>query len=490
MAVTNQINKAAFFKEIGYTPHPKQQLFHNSTARFRCATCGRRFGKSTMAARDLEPELFLPNRMYWIVGPSYDLGEKEFRVVWNDLMVGQKLAKDKRVKRAYNKKQGNMFIEFPWGTRLEVKSADHTENLVGEGLHGVILSEAAKHAEDTWERYIRPSLTDYHGWATFPTTPEGQNWLHKIWQYGRNKKPEYIDYESWQFPSWENRVLYPLGRNDPEILQIELTTSKAWFDQEIGADFTAFVGRIYPEFQEITHVKNIEYNPAWTNVMVWDWGFVHPLACVEFQIDPWDNIYVWREHYGAQKTLEEHIYEIKTRENPPGYKIDMCFGDAADPGAAATVTQHIAPCWVDPATKSGKSESGDAVWREGIELVKKFLKMYDTGEYDEYGTPLQEPKLFVDPDCAWTIKEFNNYKAREAPRNTRNPSQGRDAALDKDNHTLDAIRYGLMHIYKLGAAHHLVDAMPNLGQNMPIERPDFSEFSQSGTIFKASELVF
>src|SRR5262245_12922764 len=111
---TVELNKDRFFKEIHYEPHPKQWLYHKSKRRFRVATCGRRFGKSTMAARDLEPELFMPNRRYWIVGPSYDLGEKEFRVIWNDLMIGQELGKDKRVRRAYNKKQGDMYIEFPW----------------------------------------------------------------------------------------------------------------------------------------------------------------------------------------------------------------------------------------------------------------------------------------------------------------------------------------------------------------------------------------
>ena len=64
-----------------------------------------------MSAKDIEPELFLPKRFYWIVGPSYDLGEKEFRIIWNDVMVKQGLFKDRRIKKAYNVKSGSMFIE-------------------------------------------------------------------------------------------------------------------------------------------------------------------------------------------------------------------------------------------------------------------------------------------------------------------------------------------------------------------------------------------
>ena len=122
------IEKAKYFQTIGYTPHPKQWLYHNSEARFRVPVCGRRFGKSMMAGKDLQPDLFLPNQRFWIVGPTYDLGEKEFRVIWDDLIIAQQLGKDKRIKKAYNKRSGDMYIEFPWKTRLEVRSADHPEN--------------------------------------------------------------------------------------------------------------------------------------------------------------------------------------------------------------------------------------------------------------------------------------------------------------------------------------------------------------------------
>lgn len=188
------VSKRALFQKIGYQPHAEQLLFHDSKARFRMSNCGRRFGKSTMAARDLEPKLFLPNKQYWIVAPTYDLGEKEFRVVWNDLIIKLGLGKDKSIRRVYNKKQGNMVIEFPWQTRLEVRSADHPENLVGEALDGVIMSEAAKHKKETWEQFIRPSLADKRGFADFPTTPEGYNWYYDLWMLG--KDPEFVDYQS------------------------------------------------------------------------------------------------------------------------------------------------------------------------------------------------------------------------------------------------------------------------------------------------------
>lgn len=465
------MDKNAFFANVGYKPHPKQRLYHESKARFRIPVCGRRFGKSKMAGVDLEPRLFKPERqLYWAVGPTYDLGEKEFRVVWDDLIVRKKLGRDKRIKKAYNRRSGEMYIEFPWQTRFEVRSADHPEGLVGDSLDGVIMSEAAKHKQEVWERYIRPALTDKRGWADFPTTPEGFNWLYSLWGYGQN--PDLLDYESWKFPSWDNPYVYPGGRDDPEIKLLEATTTPEWFMQEIGADFASFVGKIYSEFEETVHVKKVEYNPLLPNYIAFDWGFVQPLAAVEFQVDPFDNVYVWREHYGAYKNLDTHLKEMKERPQPEGYKIDCCFGDAADPEAAAYVSQNFAPCLADPLAKAN--------WRQGVELIKRLLKLYQIGEADEFGTPLCAPKLVVSHNCRNLIREFQNYRADSKVTSATRESGARSAAQKQDDHALDALRYGIVSVLELGAKHHLTETM----ESMPlVAAPETGYFVSDRMVF-------
>jgi hypothetical protein len=437
--------KRAFFEKIGYTPHAQQWLYHDSKARFRVPVCGRRFGKSTMAGRDLEPHLFTHGKRYWIVGPTYDLAEKEFRVVWDDLIVGQAFGREKQVKKAYNKKQGDMYIQFPWKTRVEVRSADHPEFLVGEALDGAVMSEAAKQKKETWERFIRPSLADKRGWATFPTTPEGQNWLYDVWMLGLDDK--YPDFESWRFPSWANSAVYPGGKEDPEILLLKQTTTLEWFEQEIGADFTSFVGKIFPEFDETKHVKGHEFNPAWPNYMAFDWGYTNPMACVEFQVSPKDEIFIWREHYKSYTLLEDYVEQLKNREQPEGYRLDGAFGDAADPEAAAYVSQHLVACLADPEAKTN--------WRDGIDLIRSFMKdrPYDSLiVVDEYGTPaLELPGFYIDPVCMHTVKEFNNYRSKAPVKGQNVPELGQKVS----DHTIDAVRYALVHLYRLGVQHHL-----------------------------------
>jgi hypothetical protein len=444
IAGIERIDKYAFFKNIGYRPHAGQDLFHASQARFRLANCGRRFGKSTMSARDEEPKLFgMKNRLTWIVGPTYDLGEKEFRVIWNDIIVKARMGTKKGVKRSYNKKQGVMFIEFPWGSRVEVRSAQHPENLVGDGLHHAIMSEAAKHNPDTWSRFIQPALADFRGTADFPTTPEGYNWLYDLWMLGQN--PDIPEYESWIFPSWSNVHLFPNGKDEDEIKLLQKTMPPEAFLQEIGAEFGSFVGKIYPEWDLTRHVEKVNFNPMWRNYIAFDWGYTNPLAAIEFQISPSDEIYIWREHYKSFTRVEDHCKELKQREQPAGYHLDLAFGDAADPEAAVTVSQKLVPCIAMPEAKEN--------WRDGIDLVRSFMERED-GE-DEFGGPIYKPALHVDHSCVNTIKEFNNYKSKESPKGMNVPEMGQKMA----DHAMDAIRYGLVHVFTLGATYHLADVM-------------------------------
>lgn len=502
-----KIDVRKYFDKIGYKPHPRQWLFHQSPARFRVPCCGRRFGKSVMGARDEEPRLLLPDRRAWIVGPTYDLAEKEFRVIWNDMIVQLLLARDKRVKRAYNKRSGDMYIEFPWQTRIECRSADHPENLVGERLDHVIMSEAAKHKKDTWERYIQPALADRRGTATFPSTPEGFNWYHGLWQQGQD--PDFPETESWQFPSWENPYVYPDGRDDLEIQRLERSSTREWFEQEIAADFTSYVGKIYAEFAERTHVRQHTFNPLWPNYIAFDWGYTNPLAAIEFQVSPRDEIYIWREHYEPFLMLEEHLRMLRERSHPEGYRLDMCFGDAADPEAAMYVSTHFAPCVAMPEAKQN--------WREGVDLVKTFLKVREPSDNLDltemttlldlqYADSLRRPQMFVDPRCKNVIREFNGYRAPT----TRNLVNVREAAQKYDDHALDAIRYGVMHLFKLGCGRsQLTDIYDPFGHVKGAPRPapsgntyetdsvemgffrfDTQATGESDTFFSAGDLQF
>jgi hypothetical protein len=455
------VDKAHLFSQVGYEPMPHQNLFHNSKARFRCAVCGRRAGKTNMVGNDRIAELLKPpshgtQRLGWIVGPTYDLAAKEFRVMWDSLIIGMGLGGNKQVKANFNIKQGDMYIEvLPSRSRVEVRSAAHPETLVGDGLDWVIMSEAAKQTEETWQKYVRPALSDKRGTADFVTTPEGKNWLYALWKKGRKGKSHIAEWESWRFPSWVNSIMFPGGRQDEEILSVEADTLEEWFLQEYAAEFTAVVGRILGQFAQEDHVLNdyYQFNPDWPNYICFDWGYTAPLAAMEFQVSPRDEVYVWREHYFSNRTLEWHIETIKGRVNPDGYRLDLAFGDAADPEAVEYVTDHLVECIADPDSKD---------WLTGIRLMQSHMKLHHDGiSYDANGVPIMRPRYFVDPSCENHIDEVENYRARKGAASTMNEFTGARVVDPKcQDHSLDAVRYGMMHKFKVVIAGNLSDVYP------------------------------
>jgi len=446
------IDKTALWKKVGYQPHDRQLLFHLSEARFKIPVCGRRFGKSKMAAMEALPELFIPDTQGWIVGPTYTLGAKEFAYAWQAFMDLGMLDKLKR--KAFNEKTGDMYIEMPWGSRLDVKSADHPDSLVGEGLDYVIVSEAAKQRPSVWDKYLRPALADKapRSWAAFPSTPEGQNWYYQLYRRGQRHSPEYNKaYESWNFPSWENPHVYPGGFEDPEIQDQLRTPDDPWFWQEIGADFRSFVGKIYTEWDDDTHIYEAAfntdryvYNPDWENFMFFDFGFQNPFVALDVQRDPSDNLYIWREYYLSGLPVHQHAMALRTRTNPQGYAIRCGYGDYADPAAIETLGSLLCPIWADKDSKDVN---------QGIQEVKKML-------LDKTGTP----HIYVSKDCPNTIWEFQNYKIKPS---IRDEEVQKEAPKKWADHSMDAIRYGIMHLYVLGAKYHLSDVNGGYGNAMP-----------------------
>lgn len=424
-----------FWRAINYAPHEKQLEFHASDARFKVASCGRRFGKSRMAAAECEPFLFSSEvTRGWIVGPEYKTGEKEFRYMWQDLIQTMHLHKTGLVKRkAYNVRTGEMYIEMENGSRVDVMSADHPDGLVGEGLDWVIVSEAAKQNLQVWEKYLRPALADKHGIAIFPSTPEGFNWFYDVYQIGQNRKKN-PDWESWRYPSWMNPYVYPGGFEDPEVQDQLRTPDDPWFWQEIGADFRSVVGLIYGEFDENVHVQPMRFHPEWDNYLAMDFGFTNPFACYDVQVDPSDNVYIWREHYVRQKSIWEHCEAMKARTQPAGYHINCGYGDSADAKAVYEMNQFMCPTLA--------SDEAKDIW-QGIRKVKEFLA--------------PDARLFIDPSCVNLIQEFNLYKTAKGVAG-RDP---RDLPEKANDHGLDAIRYFIMHRFVLGADAHLEKFMVN-----------------------------
>src|SRR3972149_3111215 len=70
------------FRSTGIQVLPYQEVVHRSPARFRVFNGGRRIGKSKLGGHEAFAQCVIPGSFIWIVGPTMDLAEKEFRTVW------------------------------------------------------------------------------------------------------------------------------------------------------------------------------------------------------------------------------------------------------------------------------------------------------------------------------------------------------------------------------------------------------------------------
>ena len=252
---------------MGYTPHNGQKKLHyptKDTARFFVMVCGRRFGKTTASAMEATYYASQPEKRIWLVGLSYDKADLMFREIWKLMVIGH--AND--IIRASEK---DRFIKFKWGTTVEAKSADNPDSLVGEGLDLLIIDEAAKVKRKIWDMYLSPTLSDRKGKAVFITTPEGFNFIYDLYLLGKEDEL----WESHQAPSWDNHFAFPNGKSDQFILERKRNMSKEVFDQEYGAKFTSFAGKVYP-FERDLDVGDYPYNPNHPTFCSIDFGYRMP----------------------------------------------------------------------------------------------------------------------------------------------------------------------------------------------------------------------
>lgn len=427
------------YDTVKYKPHAVQRQIHNavqaSNARFRVVCAGRRTGKSTLGGHELTTEAvrayyrtdidpFDHRAEFWIIGPEYSDAEKEFRVLWSDL---NKLGMEKYFDHPgtyYNPENGQMHLSM-YGGKFQVhcKSAKYPNSLVGEALEGVILAEAAKLKPSIWHKFVRPMLADYKGWALFTSTPEGRNWFYDLYRMGRD--PAFADWWSVRMPSWSNDILFPQGRYDPEITSMSAGMSEEKFNQEIGADFTEFVGRVFKDFDEELHVEDLKYDPSLPVYAAIDYGWTNPFVWLLIQVDVFDNVYVIGEHYQTNMTVEENVNEIVRKGLAPA-ELKLVFPDPASPQDTAVVKNMLR---VRAAGKTG------GVIKDRLELIRRWLKV-KTDDRPTNASGYTKPKLIFDRKAVNCIREFSEYRYPESKNEMTESSEN---PMKKDDHTPEAL---------------------------------------------------
>jgi hypothetical protein len=423
------LDKEIYFRETGYAPHAAQQVVHADRHRHRALSNGRRWGKTLLGGKEAEVTAFVKNKLGqpqrgWIIGPNYSDCEKEFRVLYNSLKeLGVDQVSSKFLRNIEN---GNMHIETNWGWDVQCRSAAHPETLVGEGLDWVLLVEAGRLKRTMFTQYVRPALSDKRGWSLMTGVPEiatDQSLLY--WGYTRGQDAHRLPWSSFKMPSWTNLIVFPGGRNDPEILEAEEDLTEDEFARQYGGEFVEKIGRVIQEWDDDVHLANLKYNPNWPLYGAVDYGYTNPFVWLWIQVDEFDNVYILGEHYITQKDTDD-ICKETLMTHPLAGQVVAFYPDPAEPDDTATIVKNTH--W--PARMN---TGGDLKTR--LSLIRTHMKLRYPHLPDDH--PDNKARLLVDRSCtrlAWEMRE--GYRWPEHKSDVRSDSE---VPLDKDNHGPEAL---------------------------------------------------
>ena len=293
------------------------------------------------------------------------------------------------------------------GPRFDFVLVDECDDVDARLYHGVIVPWLSA----TWSKRIMIL-------GGTPTRGRfGLLWEHR--SFGLNDSfPDHAYIQSTAFDS-------PEITSKSAVLKAQGTTEKSLFAREWCVDFDSGNGSVFPMFDRSIHVRNPPADREARRVIVGcDHGFRDPtvfLAIAQYGSGEDAEFYVVDEYY-SQNTLPS-VHLSVALEWWGRYPRSAWF---YDPSRPETIREY---------RNAGLLISGakNAI-QDGLATVAEFLTVRPVSEHEK------EPTLYISPRCVNTIRELETYRRKE---DRTSPGRFMDEPVDKDNHCVDALRYGL-----------------------------------------------
>jgi len=398
-----------------------------NNARHRVAVCGRRFGKTFLARREVKRAIQLaakrnisPDNEIWYGAPTFKQAK---RVFWRAL----KRAIPKHwILGKPNESEGSITIKT--GHVFRIVGLDNYDDLRGSGLFFFIGDEWADCNPLCWTEVIQPMLATCQGHSLRIGTPKGFNHFHDDFQKGQpgsvdaSGKP-ISDYKSWSYTTIQ-------GGNVP---QAEIDTARRDLDartfrQEWEASFETYAGQVVYAFKRKTHVRPCPYDDKKDVKIGMDFN-VNPMSAT-----------VWQEDGETSHQIDEIIIPTSNTD-------EMC--DEINLRYARNGSVSHITIYPDPA---GDQDRTSAQGRTDISILRK--RGYKVMQMSSH--PLIRDRLvttnarfmnadgliraYVDPRCVKSIEAYERLEYKEgtgAPDKT----SGYDHPVDATGYYF-FVRYG------------------------------------------------
>ncbi len=273
-----------------------------------------------------------------------------------------------------------------------------------------------------------------------PTTPT--HWLYKRQLSGKLKMFSSTHKDNPLYWSKKQNDYTDAGRDYIEGTLARMTGARR--ARFYLGQWQAAEGLVYDAYRPEIHNLPPGWEPpkGWKRVWAIDWGFTNPTALLMIAYDGDGRAYVYKEYYQTHRRAEEVARWAKAevesgRESLP--EVVVCDHD---PECAASFRQYGPPgIGLKLADKTDKSG--------GIEATQERLD--DAGD--------GRPRLFFLPGM---LSHAPDQTLEDSGKpislmgeiigyiwDVRNPDRLKDEPLEKDDHAMDCLRYGIREIDKL-----------------------------------------
>ena len=433
-------DRKAILSTIGYDTWPEQEKILDHTARIKLVAGGERAGKSFLGALSVISRLdeFESGDIVWLVARDYE----RTRAEWNYLAdILQKLGF--LIKQTKRIDPGEMTVacgtgENPGVFTIKSKSAQDHRSLAMEAPRMVVACEASQIDHESFLR-LRGRIAEKRGYLFLEGTFEmSLGWYPSQWEAWQFFNPD-DDAVSFSLPSWTNRVVYPGGREDEEILSLERLHSEDWFNERIAGKPAPPTGLVHNLFDPAVHISDRAEYIEGEAVHLWtDPGYsqvTKSAYAVEAVQIIGDQVRIIDEVFEREKITEEIIEICQLR---PWWK-DVQHG-VIDISAHNIGESRPVDTWLEKASLYMQSERVGVL--DGIERFNTFLKENPS---------TKQPNLVVNPRARGIISELGGcanpfddqihvYTWRTDRDNNVVGREPRDAF----NHGVKAVTYGLV----------------------------------------------
>jgi hypothetical protein len=386
-----------------------QRMIADCPMRFRVAVCGRRFGKTHLALRELAKYASKPDQRVWYVAPTYRMAKQ---ILWKKLK--KKLISLNWVKKV---NEQDLTLELVNGSEISLRGADNYDSLRGVGIHFLCLDEVADIDKEAWYEVLRPTLADTGGHALFLGTPKGMNWFKDIY----DNYTRLSNWMSFQFTTLD-------GGNVPqdEVEQARLDLDARTFSQEFMATFENFSGIIAYAFGN-HNVKQAD-SVTETEPLILGTDFnVSPMSCCVMRRTK-DGLHCVDEIVLYSSNTNELIDEIRNRY--PRNPITI-FPDPAGVQRKTSANGNTDIKILENAGFTVRYHRQHPAVKDRINAANSLFFLRDNAT----------TRFYIDPKCKHTIKSLQQFCYKE---DTQIPDK--DSGFD---HMFDALTYAIQFLFPI-----------------------------------------